>query len=257
MISIHCKFDSQILKTRVPLDIYLPDKLDYMAEPAAPEQRYRFAPFKTLYALHGAWDDASQWVEQTSILRMAQDKRIAVVMPSVGNSFYADTLYGMDYEAFFEHEVIGFARGIFPLSDKREDNYIIGTSMGGYGALKASIRTGMFSKAILMSAVVDISASARLLRTFGINTDQTVGKWKELKGSKRDIITMLDELDGDYSNLPEIYMICGTEDYIYQTNKNCAAEFEKRGIRFTFKEYPGLHEWAFWDAHLKEAVDWL
>ena len=257
MISINCKFDSQILKTRVPLDIFLPDKMDYMVQPQPPEERYKFAPFKTLYALHGAWDDASQWVEQTSILRMAQDKGIAVVMPSVGNSFYADTLYGLDYESFLIHEVTGFARGIFPLSDKREDNYIIGTSMGGYGALNAAIKTGMFSKAVLMSPVVDISYSARLLRTFGLNTDQTVGRWKELRGSERDILKQLDALCGDYSKVPEIYMVCGTEDYIYETNRKYAQEFDERGIKNTFVSYPGLHEWAFWDAHLKECMDWL
>ena len=257
MISIHCKFDSQILRTRVPLDIYLPDKMDYMAQPVPPEERYRFAPFKTLYALHGAWDDASQWIEQTSILRLAQDKGLAVVIPSVGNSFYADTLCGLDYEAFLEHEVTGFARGIFPLSDKREDNYVIGVSMGGYGALKTAIRTGMFSKAALLSPVVDISYSARLLKNLGLNTDQTVGKWKEIKGSGRDILKMLDDLKGDYSNLPEIYMICGSEDYLTQTNRDYAKEFEKRNIKATYKEYPGIHEWAFWDEHLKEVMEWL
>lgn len=257
MISIHCEFDSQILKTRVPVDVYLPDKMDYMKPPEDPKEHYKFAPFKTLYALHGAWDSAKQWVEETSILRYAQDKNLAVVMPSVGNSFYANTLYAMRYEDFFSEEVTGFARGLFPLSDKREDNYIIGTSMGGYGALKAAIKTGMFSKAVLMSPVVDIAYSARLLKNLGLNTDETIGKWKTLKGSELDIITMLDNLDGDYSKVPEIFMLGGTQDYLIDTNRSFAGEFTDRGIKNTYVEYEGAHEWAFWDAHLKECMDWL
>lgn len=257
MISINCEFDSQILKTRVPLNVYLPDKMDYMKPPEDPREHFKFKPFKTMYALHGAWDDAMQWVEQTSILRYAQDKNIALVMPSVGNSFYANTLYALRYEDFFIQEVIGFARGIFPLSDRREDNYIIGASMGGYGALKFSIKTGLFSKAILLSPVVDISYSARLLKNLGLNTDETIGKWKELKGSKDDIKVMLDELNGDYSSLPEIFMLGGSEDYLIETNRAYAKDFEARGIKCTYVEYKGAHEWAFWDEHLKEAMDWL
>lgn len=257
MISINCEFDSTVLRTRVPVSVYLPDKMDYMKEPEDPKDHFRFQPFKTLYALHGAWDNASQWVEQTSILRYAQDKELAVVMPSVGNSFYADTLYGLNYEEFFESEIMGFARGIFPLSDKREDNYIIGTSMGGYGALSCAVKTGCFSKAVLLSPVVDIAFSARLLKNLGLNTDGTIGKWKELRGSKLDIMTMLDDLKGDYSKVPEIFMICGSEDYLIETNRSYAGELSERGISVTYKEYPGNHEWAFWDQHLKECIDWI
>lgn len=257
MISISCDLDSTILRTRTQINVYLPDKMDYMKPPQSPADHYKFAPFKTLYALHGAWDNAGQWVEQTSILRYAQDKNMAVVMPSVGNSFYSNTLYGLRYEDFFNEEVIGFARGIFPLSDKREDNYIIGTSMGGYGALKSAIKTGMFSKAVLLSPVVDISFSARLLKNLGLNTDETIGKWKDIRGSELDIITLLDELNGDYSRVPEIFMLAGSEDYLIETNRRYAQEFTSRGIKNTYREYPGNHEWAFWDEHLKECIDWI
>lgn len=32
------------------------------------------------------------------------------------------------------------ARSFFPLSDKREENFVAGLSMGGYGAIKLGLR---------------------------------------------------------------------------------------------------------------------
>ena len=26
---------------------------------------------------------------------------------------------------------------------------------------------------------------------------------------------------------------------------------------YTFKGYPGVHNWAFWDAHIEEALDYM
>ena len=258
MINLKCEFQSIILATRVEIDVYLPNIVTFTEEVEDFKKHYSFPPFKTLYLLHGAWDNGKQWVEQTSALRLAEEANLALVVPSVGNTFYANTLYGVRYEDYFVKEVIGFVQGMFPLSDKREDNFIAGVSMGGYGALKTVFKDpSLFSKAAVMSAVADLSYSARIIRTIGVETDRVIGKWKELKGSEYDLVPMLKANEGKYGDLPELLLICGTEDYLREINEDFHTLLETEGVRHTYREYPGLHEWKFWDEHLEECIDFF
>lgn len=258
MISIHCNFQSYILSTRVDIDVYLPNVIDFMNDVTDYKQHYSFAPFKTLYLLHGAWDCGRQWIENTSVMRMAEEQGIALVLPSVGNSFYANTRTGFLYEDYFMKEVLGFVRAMFPLSEKREENFIAGVSMGGYGALKTVIkRPDLFSKCFVMSSVVDISYSVRIIRAIGVETDHTLGKWKELKDSEYDLIPMIDALEEGGKELPELFLVECTGDYLIDSNRAFHQTLTEKGIPHTYREYPGIHEWKFWDEHLKECMEFI
>ena len=55
-------------------------------------------------------------------------------------------------------EVYDYVHQIFPLFKKREDNFIAGHSMGGYGAIKFALtQSYRFSKAAMLSAPYDVS----------------------------------------------------------------------------------------------------
>lgn len=90
----------------------------------------------TLYLLHGLSDDHTIWLRRTSIERYVASMGLAVVMPAVHRSFYTDMDKGYRYWTFISEELPALARSFFPLSDKREDNFAAGLSMGGYGAFK-------------------------------------------------------------------------------------------------------------------------
>ena len=65
--------------------------------------------------------------------------RIAVVMPDGADSAYVDMAMGgrnTRYQSYIAKELPAYLKGIFPLSDKREENFIGGLSMGGQGALR-------------------------------------------------------------------------------------------------------------------------
>ena len=59
-----------------------------------------------------------------------------VVMPSVYNSAYTDMKYGLDYFSYLTEELTDFVERNFPAATKRENRFIAGMSMGGYGAYK-------------------------------------------------------------------------------------------------------------------------
>ncbi|MEJ7348628.1 alpha/beta hydrolase-fold protein, partial [Staphylococcus epidermidis] len=69
------------------------------------------------------------------------------------HSGYANMAYGHRYYDYIL-EVYHYVHQIFPLSTRREDNFIAGHSMGGYGTMKFALtQSQLFSKAAPMSAV--------------------------------------------------------------------------------------------------------
>ena len=111
---------------------------------------------KCLYLLHGLSDDCSIWLRRTSIERYAQQYGICVVMPGAGRSFYTDMKYGGKYYTYIAKELPAIIHSFFNVSDKREDNYIAGLSMGGYGAMKIALKEGNYCAAAGLSSVADV-----------------------------------------------------------------------------------------------------
>ena len=88
MAILQVNFLSQTLKRTVPVQVVLPsDKvISYN------EHIDRSKPYKTLYLLHGLLGNCTDWTMNTSIQSLAEDRNLAVVMPSGENSFYIDQL---------------------------------------------------------------------------------------------------------------------------------------------------------------------
>ena len=93
-----------------------------------------------LYLLHGLSDDHTAWMRRTSLERYAASRRLAVVMPCGGRSFYTNEAHGGRYWDFISEELPRAVQSFFPVSRRREDTFAAGLSMGGYGALKLALR---------------------------------------------------------------------------------------------------------------------
>lgn len=106
-------------------------------------------PLKTLMLLHGLSSDETTYMRYTSIERYANEHKLAVIMPNVDHSAYANMAYGHSYYDYIL-EVYDYVHQIFPLSKKRDDNFIAGHSMGGYGTIKFALTQGdKFAKAVV------------------------------------------------------------------------------------------------------------
>ena len=104
--------------------------------------------YKTLYLLHGAGGDYASWLLKSRVADYAEGNNIAVVMPSGNNKCYVNNRYGKDYFTFLTEELIEKCETWFDLSPKKEDRFIAGMSMGGYGAVHAAFSP--LSKVVLM-----------------------------------------------------------------------------------------------------------
>ena len=58
-------------------------------------------------------------------------------------------------------------------------------------------------------------------------------------------------------NMPEVYQAVGTEDFLIEENRMMKKRLEKEGVKVTYYEAEGIHDWSFWNKYLPEAVEWL
>ncbi len=209
--------------------------------------------FKCLYLLHGLSDDETIWLRRTSIERYAQKYGICVVMPCGDRSFYTDMKYGMKYYSFISEELPRLISEFFHVSDKKEDTFIAGLSMGGYGALKMALRNpSKYAKVAGLSSVADIKGTAERFH------DTYVPIFGEdVNIPEEDDLFYLSEKCNKNSEKPEIFLGVGTEDFLYEYNQKFKKHLESIGYEFTYRESKGVHNWDFWDEYIQYVLEWM
>lgn len=260
MAIIEVNFISKYLMRTVTFNAIIPvDKFGPQAENA--EQK----PLKTLFLLHGIFGNYSDWVNGTRIQAWAEANDLAVIMPSGENRFYLDDeKSGELYGEFIGKELVEFTRKLFPLSDKREDTFIAGLSMGGYGAIRNGLKYAEnFGCVIGLSAALvhdtwkDADNSAPIF-TFRRNYYEAIfGEYDKVKGSDKDPKALLLKLKEEGRPVPKMYLCCGTEDGLVTANRDFRDFLNENGVDLTYVEGPGKHDWVFWDTYIKKVLDWL
>ena len=260
MAIIEVNFISKCLMRTVTFNAIIPvDKFGPQAENA--EQK----PLKTLYLLHGIFGNYTDWVNGTRIQAWAEANDLAVIMPSGENRFYLDDeKSGERYGEFIGKELVEFTRKLFPLSDKREDTFIAGLSMGGYGAIRNGLKYAEnFGCVIGLSAALvhdtwkDADNSAPIF-TFRRNYYEAIfGEYDKVKGSDKDPKALLLKLKEEGRPVPKMYLCCGTEDGLVTANRDFRDFLNENGVDLTYVEGPGKHDWVFWDTYIKKVLDWL
>lgn len=259
MALLHCDFFAQTLGLSTSMTVILP-----MARPQA-GANLPSAPwaqrqtYQTLYLLHGMSDDHTIWQRRTSIERYADQHGVAVVMPAVARSFYTDMASGPAYWSFISEELPAVARALFPLSERREDNFVAGLSMGGYGAFKLALRHPQrFAAAASLSGAVNIAASVKRGPKPWVREKRLIfGNLDKLPGSDNDLLHLAGQLAQSGLPQPALYQWCGTEDFLYQDNLAFRDHARQVGLELTYEEAPGTHEWQYWDTMIQRVLNWL
>jgi S-formylglutathione hydrolase FrmB len=213
----------------------------------------------TLYLLHGYKGDYSCWVRRTNIERYASRYRVAVVMPEVHNSFYCDLPgggNGYKYWTYASEELLTVSRRIFRLSAKREDTFVAGLSMGGFGAFKMALnRPDVFGAAASLSGALDMDFAVSD-PSVKAEFELCMGDIKNFPGSVNDLFYHARKLDAEAVK-PRLYQACGTEDFLYEANAKFRDMMKGLAYDYTYEEGPGGHDWDFWDAWIQRVLEWL
>lgn len=256
MALINCHFFSSVLNLNSTMVVILPDPPPFGAGATRSGGKHRHP---TLYLLHGMSDDHTIWQRYTSIERYVEPFDLAVVMPAVQRSFYTDTATGQRYWTFVSEELPFLARSFFPLANTREQNYVAGLSMGGYGAFKLALtHPDRFAAAASLSGALDVVHLAQEEEAAGGAELQGIfGPTRALAGGPNDLFYLAERLARQGGLQPQLYQWCGTGDSLYESNVRFRQHANALGLALTYEEGPGSHEWACWDQQIQRVLAWL
>lgn len=246
---IQCDFFSEVLELHTTLQVILP-------EPKRNKERNKYP---ALYLLHGLSDNHTNWLRKTSLERYVNDLEIAVVIPSVDRSFYADMKYGHKYWTFLTEELPFVARSFFPLSDEREDNFVAGLSMGGYGAFKWALHyPERFAAAVSLSGVLDIvkwkEDIEKLVKHPMKRTAYLVFGDENIQGSENDLLFLLERISKTNQKLPLLFQYCGEQDSLYEHNINFMKKCQDTNTPLMTNFGKGDHGWSYWDETIQDVL---
>lgn len=245
MAQIQCNFFSYSLAHGVDISVTLPSFTSCNMD--EPHSHRLPAKFPVLYLLHGYGNDYMVWHRYTSIDRYAEENRIAVVTFSTGNKAYANAGMGDNFYDFLNHELPEFVETYFPISDRREDRFIAGLSMGGYGALLHGLQNPERYSAIgaFSPAVFDAE---------GIKQNPlTIPKLY-------DIYDVTEKAIESGKTLPDLFICIGDQDFLYEkvTDYHTFLEQKWKGARLRYDDMPGYaHEFAIWDIEVLNFLKWI
>ena len=247
MSLIRMDFFSEKLNMFTPVNVILPLPRDARTE---------LRPLPTLLLLHGMGDDFSAWTRQTAIERYALRAGLAVVMPDGGLSCYENMAHGGRYRDYIALELPRVMAETFPLSKRREDNFIAGCSMGGCGALKLALSlpdkwsaAGCFSAAHTEYNPDAPRNRAMLERVYAGELDAFNARADE------DLLRVNAE-----GPALRIWHGWGDGDALRENALKMRARVEALPagqLDYHSEELPGRHDWALWDAMAARFIPWL
>ncbi len=248
MALMHVHYYSEALNVQTTVDVILPEPRQGIGVEAAGDDQLP----KVLYLLHGYSDDHTIWQRRTSIERYAAAYNLAVIMPGVNHSFYCNEAYGERYWDFVAEELPRVMHRFFRLSDKPEDTFVAGLSMGGYGAMKLAL-----NHPERFGAAASFSGATTILGKISSNLGKRLSGGKSLRGTECDLYHMM-KVNGAAEKKPRLYVACGTADFLYDQHQKFVPALKKAGWDVTRCDEPGAtHEWGFWDREIAKFLPWM
>lgn len=258
MANYRLYYDSEVLKMKVGVNVIIPESTWGHSLADRPKD-YRYP---VLWLQSGGGFDYTDWQRYTSLELYASEVGIAVVCSGTYCSGYNDTYHG-DFKYFSQLsiETPKVVRHLFPLSEKPEDNFLAGFSMGGYGSLKWLVRDPeQFAAIGLFSGVKNVT-------TFLSDEEpdpndfymfrSAFGKKSEMENTESDICYMIDKQMAAGKKFPRAYMATGVEDAHYEGNLFFINQYAKQGLDIYRTIDHGYHNWEYCDKHIKKYLDWL
>ena len=241
MAFLRCDVMSKELEMQTSLCVVLPD-----------EGALKDAP--VVYLLHGLSDNCSCWQRYTAAENYAREYGAVLVMPEVQRSFYTDMAQGLRYFSYVHDELPALCARMFGVTNDPAKTYVMGLSMGGYGALKCALTSPeRYAGCAAFSAVTDLRAAMadpghdehfmrEMTAVFG-------GPLPE----KDDIFLLAKDCAAHKKALP-LFLACGEQDALYPVNEKLRDTLRRAEWPLEWRSWAGIHDWYFWNEALRQAL---
>lgn len=267
MIHIQMNWRSVVLQMDTNVDLLLPEN-------RRKTEDLHGKKYPVLYILHGFKEDNASWLKLSNLFLLARDLDLIIVMPTTYYGAYVDNHYGLDYYRYITEELPIKLRNYFPISSRREDTFIMGESMGGYGTLHCALgHPELYSKAVCLSSG-PFDYQARVLPEYyqdeaglldpskqdpiGRSYKSYLGIYgtpEEYDASDNNIYNLVEKLKKT-PFLPEIIFYCGTEDANYPNSMKFENHLRRSLPTMCVKSeyWHGEHNFFFWNQAIPKAL---
>lgn len=250
-------FFSEKLSRNVPFTAILPTSTEITED----NQKKKTAkPKRTIYLLHG-WNGSNHdWLTNARLVEVSRTYDVAFILPAGENSFYLNHPNGNHYGEFIGDELVETTRELFSLSAKREDTWIAGLSMGGYGALRNGFKySNTFSKVAAFSSRILSKKDAPKEETLEDNDISLRLKTILQSDTLADLNDENDPYDlvQNRKQTQDLFIACGTDDHLYKENEAFHQYLTKKKIPHEYFATWGEHDWDFWNEYIEKAVQWM
>lgn len=223
-------------------------------------------PFAALYLLHGIGGDSTNWLRYSRLESYLRYLPLIAVLPQGDRGFYTDNEEGPAYGRYVAEEVPAFIERTFHAKPARGARAIGGVSMGGYGALRVALGyPDRFCSVHSHSGAVvrlNLDRGVQQARRNAVLREHPPGFVAELRrvfgrrpmGTKHDLLALIRRARRCHRRLPRILIDCGAEDSLIGANRDLHRLLVDHRIPHTYREFPGNHDWDYWDLHVREAL---
>lgn len=259
MAFIEVNFFSKSLFRITNFHIVLPNDVPDMMKQG---NKHYEREMKTLYLLHGFSGNTLDWMLGSLAQDLAVKYNLAIVTPNGENSFYLDQKgTGRAYGTYIGEDLVEYVSKTFGLSSKKEDIFIGGLSMGGFGAIHTGLKYkdtfgGMFglSSALIINKIIGKEQGYRDEVADFDYYEAVFGNLNELDESENNPEYLLKTRLANGETIQPIYMACGTEDFLINENREFHEVLLQNNVSHTYQESTGVHDWKFWNEYLEPAI---
>ena len=259
MASFYIEYFSQALHRRAAFRAWIPN--DVRTELETEENPYRRKPMRTLFLLHGYTGNAENWIPE----ELMEKYNFAVVSPNGENGFYLDgEATGSHYQTLVATELTDYVRRTFGLARSREDTYIIGISMGGFGAIHTGLafpdtfgKIGALSPALIVHGIAHMKPGEDNGMANYAYYRACFGDLETVEASEANPETLVRALKKAGRPIPALFQCCGSEDFLIEPNRQFHRFLEAEGVPHVYRESPGQHDMVFWREYIPQIVEWM
>ncbi len=203
--------------------------------------------------LHGVYCSHWAWALKGRAHESLQELIDTGEIPPMILAMPSDGLWG-DGSGYFKHNDRDFEKWIVEdiplLVDEVTGNgseaihFIAGLSMGGYGAMRLGAahpdRFTAFSGHSSVTTYED-------LRQFVEEPLDSYG-YEPVNGPNT-VDTILEHQE----KIIPFRFDCGVDDFLIEANRKLSQQLRESGIEFEYEEFPGGHEWPYWEEHVRKS----
>jgi S-formylglutathione hydrolase FrmB len=128
--------------------------------------------------------------------------------------------------------------------------------MGGYGAVKFALKyPHLFAAATSHSGAVMTplhKLGSHPYDMIGFKPEFEFVFGKDWRGGPNDPAALAEKCPKDLR--PALRIDCGVDDYLIVQNRDFHACLNALDFPHEYQEFPGEHNWAYWDVHVQEAL---